>query len=167
MHRVEKFHCPLSFYLSLSLLPFSFAFLASLSFSLAGHFLSVGKDLWKTFRIIGLDGRKCRWVVEQDFHSNFRLNVTWFFRVFSGLFDGIVLIRVWFERPIPPTHAPCKSCPWALNLMTSQEVQGTWFCAAGFGQYGSQWYSIRHLMGKLRCFMLKGGSFFQKIVSFA
>ena len=30
---------------------------------------------------------QCRWVVEQDFHGNFRVNVTWFFAFFSGVLD--------------------------------------------------------------------------------
>ena len=42
----------------------------------------------KPFRILGLDERKgrwVRWVVEQDFHGNFQVNVTWFFVFFSGV----------------------------------------------------------------------------------
>ena len=49
--------------------------------SLAGHllsFISVGKVLGKAFWIVGLDGRKCRWVVEEDLHRNFRVNLTSF-----------------------------------------------------------------------------------------
>ena len=38
----------------------------------------------KAFRILGLDEKKGRWVVEQDFHGNFLVNVTLFF-VFSTL----------------------------------------------------------------------------------
>ena len=30
----------------------------------------------KAFRILGLDERKDRWVLEQDFHANFLVNVT-------------------------------------------------------------------------------------------
>ena len=47
----------------------------------------------KAFRILGLDERKgrCR-VVEQDFHGNFLLNVTWFLAFFSGVLDWIVFI---------------------------------------------------------------------------
>ena len=44
-------------------------------FSFAGHlvgFILVGK----VFRISGLDERKDRWVVEQDFHGSFQVNVT-------------------------------------------------------------------------------------------
>ena len=59
-------------------------------FSLAGHlvgFILVGKVLRKAFRILGLDERKGRWVVEQDFHGNFQVNVTWFFVFFSSVLD--------------------------------------------------------------------------------
>ena len=48
-------------------------------FSLAGHlvgFILVGRVFRKAFRILGLDERKGRWVVEQDFHGNFQVNVT-------------------------------------------------------------------------------------------
>ena len=34
--------------------------------------------LRKASRILGLEERKGRWVVEQDFHGNFQVNVTWF-----------------------------------------------------------------------------------------
>ena len=72
-------------------------------FSLAGNlvgFIFEGKVFRKAFRILGLDKRKGRWVVEQDFHGNFQVNVTWFFDFFSGVLDRIVLIMVWFERSI-------------------------------------------------------------------
>ena len=39
----------------------------------------MGKVFGKAFRILGLGERKGRWVVKQDFHGNFRVNVTWFF----------------------------------------------------------------------------------------
>ena len=53
---------------------FSFFF-----FSLAGHlvgFTLVGKVFRKAFQILRLNKRKGRWVVEQDFHGNFQVNVT-------------------------------------------------------------------------------------------
>ena len=68
-------------------------------FSFAGHlvgFILVEKVCGKAFRILGVDERKCRWVVKQDFQGNFMVNVTWFFPFFSGLLDWIVLILVWF-----------------------------------------------------------------------
>ena len=55
-------------------------------FSFAGHlvgFSLVGEVYRKAFRILGLDERKGRWVVEQDFHCNFLVNITWFFFPFS------------------------------------------------------------------------------------
>ena len=71
-----------------AVLTFTFHFLSSplLSlflphfFSLAGHLVGilVGRVFRKTFRILGLGERKGRWVVEQDFHGNFQVNVTCF-----------------------------------------------------------------------------------------
>ena len=75
---------------SLSLLPSFFAFLASFFFSLAGHlvgFILVGRVFRKAFRILGLGERKGRWVMEEDFHGDFQVNVTWFFASFSGVLD--------------------------------------------------------------------------------
>ena len=63
-------------------------------------FILVGKVLRKIFRILELNERKGRWVMEQDLHGNFRVNVTWFFDVFSDVLDRIVLILVWFERSL-------------------------------------------------------------------
>ena len=42
----------------------------------------MGKVFRKAFRILGLDERKGRLVVEQNFHGNFQVNVTWFFCLF-------------------------------------------------------------------------------------
>ena len=78
------------FYFSLCLLPSFFAFLASFLFSLAGHlvgFILVGIVFRKAFRILGLGERKGRWVMEQDFHGDFQVNVTWFFASFCGVLD--------------------------------------------------------------------------------
>ena len=47
----------------------------------------MGKVFSKAFRILGLDGRKGRWVVEQDFHGSFQVNVTCFFAFFLGVLD--------------------------------------------------------------------------------
>ena len=68
----------------------TFTFLDSLFFSFAGHlvgFILVGKVFRKAFRILGLDERKGRWVMEQDFHGDFQVLVTWFFASFSGVLD--------------------------------------------------------------------------------
>ena len=47
----------------------------------------MGKVFKKAFRILGLGERKGRWAVEQDFHRNFQVNVTWLFAFFSGVLD--------------------------------------------------------------------------------
>ena len=59
-------------------------------FSFVGHlvgFILMGKVVRKAFRILELDERKGRWVVEQDFHGNFQVDVTFFFVFFSGVLD--------------------------------------------------------------------------------
>ena len=90
MRREQNFSSSLDVYFSLSLLPSFFAFLASFFFSLAGHlvgFVLVGRVFRKAFRILGLGERKGRWAIEQDFHGDFQVNVTWFFTSFSGVLD--------------------------------------------------------------------------------
>ena len=48
----------------------------------------VGNVFGKAFMILGLDEIKRRWVlVEQDFHENFQVNVTWFFAFFASVLD--------------------------------------------------------------------------------
>ena len=47
----------------------------------------MGKVFRKAFRILELDEREGRHVVEQDFHGNFQVNVTCFFAFFSGVLD--------------------------------------------------------------------------------
>ena len=47
----------------------------------------MGNVFTKALRILRLDERKGRRVVEQDFHGNFRVNVTWFFAFFSSVLD--------------------------------------------------------------------------------
>ena len=75
----------------------------------------MGKVLGKAFRILGLDERKGRWVVTQDFRGNFQVNVTWFFAFFSDLLDRIMLILVWFERSLYPAQVSGQSCPDCQN----------------------------------------------------
>ena len=69
--------------------PTFFTFLASF-FSFVvylGSFILVGKVFTKALRILRLDEKKGRWVVEQYFHGNFRVNVTWVFAFFSSVLD--------------------------------------------------------------------------------
>ena len=53
------------------------------------RFILVGNTFKKALRILGLDERKGRWGVEQDFHGNFQVNVTWFVAFFSGVLYGL------------------------------------------------------------------------------
>ena len=76
--------------------PFFFHFSCLIFFSCAGHwvgFILVGKVLRKAFKILGWDERKGRWIVEQDFHGSFQVNVTWFSAFFSGVLD---LFSFWY-----------------------------------------------------------------------
>ena len=50
-------------------------------------FILAEKVFRKAVNILGLDERKGKWVVEQDFHGNFRVNITWFFAFPSGVLD--------------------------------------------------------------------------------
>ena len=47
----------------------------------------MGNVFTKALRILRLDERKGRWVVEQEFQGNFWVNVTWFFAFFSSVLD--------------------------------------------------------------------------------
>ena len=47
----------------------------------------MGKVFKKAFRILGLGERKGRWAVEQDFHGNFQVNVTWHFTFIPNVLD--------------------------------------------------------------------------------
>ena len=58
----------------LSHLPSSYTFHSLFSFPFLGHllgFILLGKAFGKALRIEGLDGRKCSWVVEQDWGQLF------------------------------------------------------------------------------------------------
>ena len=88
-----------------------------------------GKDFRQAFRILELHERKGRWIVEQDVHGNFQVNVTWFFAFFLGALDWIVLIVVWFERSLHSAQVSGQSCPWPLTLISIQAVEGTCICS--------------------------------------
>ena len=116
--------------------PLFFPFSCLIFFTVAKHlvgFTLEGKVFRKAFRILELDERKGRWVVEQDFHGNFLVNVTWFFAFFSGFLDWIVLILVWFEWSLHSAEVSGQSCPWPLKLMMSQAVEET---CIGVDAYG-------------------------------
>ena len=129
--------------------PLFFRFSYLIFSPLAGHlvgFILVGKVLGKTFRILGLNERKVRWVVEQDFHGNFQWNVTWFFAFFSGVLDWIVLILVWFERSFPSAQVSGQSYPWLLKLMTSQAVERTRIRTGGYWRLRCKYVKINYIL---------------------
>ena len=126
-------------------------------FSLAGHlvgFILVGK----AFRILGLDERKGRWVVEQDFHGNFQVNVTWFFAFFSGVLDWIVLILVWFERSLHSAQVSRQSYPWQSKLMTSQAVERTWIHMGVYGGLRGEWVNNYHYVTRQYSWVVSASS---------
>ena len=47
----------------------------------------MGRGFRKAFRILGLGERKGRWVMEEDFHGDFQVLVTWFFASLSSVLD--------------------------------------------------------------------------------
>ena len=98
MRRKQNFDIVFGFKSDTAVLTFTARFLSSPLFSLflphffyfAGHlvgFILVGIVFRKAFRILGLGERKGRWAMEQDFHGDFQVNVTWFFASFCGVLD--------------------------------------------------------------------------------
>ena len=97
MCRKQNFEIVFWFKSDTAVLTFTFRFLSSplflfflphFFFSLAGHlvgFILVGRVFRKAFRILGLGERKGRWAVEQDFHGDLEVNLTWFFAFFSSV----------------------------------------------------------------------------------
>ena len=142
MRRKQNFEIVFGFKSDTAVLTFTFRFSCLIFFSLAGHlvgFILVGRVFRKAFRILGLGERKGRWAMEQDFHGDFQVNVTWFFASFSGVLDWIVLILVWFERSLHSAQVSEESCPWPLKLMTSQRVERTWIHTGGYGRFRGEW----------------------------
>ena len=135
------------------------------SFSLAGHlvgFVLVGRVYRKAFRILGLGERKGRWAMEQDFHGDFQVNVTWFFASFSGVLDWIVLILVWFERSLHSAQVSGQNGPWQLKLMTSQRVERMWIRTGGYRRFRGEWvnrsFHIIHTLLSYRQITVQGAS---------
>ena len=92
----------------------SFALLASfVSFAwpLVGIIL-VGTVFEKAFRILGLDERKSRWVVKEDFHG---FEIFGYVMVFCLFFSSLLLVG--FERSLHPAQVRGQKCPWPLKLM--------------------------------------------------
>ena len=101
-------HSGLDYLFSPSLLPSSFAFFCHIIFFFCWAFSVfnlVGKVFGKALRILGSDERKGSWVLEQDFHGNFRAPVSGqcymvFLPVQSPWLNRAHYILVWFERSL-------------------------------------------------------------------
>ena len=150
MRRKQNFEIVFGFKSDTAVLTFSFRFLSSPLFShflphfffLAGHlvgFVLVGRVSRKAFRSLGLGEREGRWAMEQDFHGDFQVHVTWFFASFSGVLHWIVLILVWFEKSLHSAQVSGQSCPWPLKLMTAQRVETTWIRTGGYRRFRGEW----------------------------
>ena len=97
----------------------------------------VGKVFGKALRILRSDERKGRWVLEQDFHGNFRAPVSgqcyMFFLPFCpasftescSLHSGMV----WKISLVSG-----QSCPWPLKMMTLPAIEETWIRTGGYGR---------------------------------
>ena len=150
MRRKQNIEIFFGFKSDTAVLTFTFRFLSSpffhfsclIFFSLAGHlvgFILVGNVFRKALRILGLDERKGRWVVEQDFHGNFHAYVTCLFAFFTGVLDWIVRILVLFERSLHSAQVSRQSYPCPLKRMTSQVVERTWIRMGGYRRLRGSW----------------------------
>ena len=132
--------------------PLFFHFSCLIFFSLAGHFVGfvlVGRVFRKAFSILGLGERKGRWVMEQDFHRDFQVNVTWFFASVSGVLDWVVLILAWFEISLHSAQVSRQSSPWPLKLMTSQRVERTRIRTGGYRRFWVEWVKLDYWINNL------------------
>ena len=105
----------------------------NISFRSSASFILIEK-IWGvggTLRILGLDERKGRWVVGQDFQGNFWVNVTWLPFSPASLTDSCLFWYGFTLRSLHPAQVSWQSCPWPLKLMTSQAVEGTWVRRSG------------------------------------
>ena len=98
----------------------------------------LGKDFNPTCRI-RTDERKCTWVVDQaKIPTNFWVNFTCFFCLFSGLLELIVLTQVWFERSSPPCTSSTKKVSLTIKtdyvLGDTRDVNQHWQLRAVWGR---------------------------------
>ena len=101
----------------------------------------------------GLVETKGRWVLVQNFHGNFQVNVTWFFAFFSGVLDWIMLILVWFERTLHSVQVSGQSYPGQSKLMMSQVVERTWICTGSYRWLRGEWVNFSILLFIMAVYM--------------
>lgn len=83
-------------------------------------------SFWLNFRIIALEGRRCSWVSEQDYHWTFRVNFSWFYTFFSGPLDWTFLIWSWFQRSFPPAQVKINFKIVYENAWHHNQQKGQW-----------------------------------------
>lgn len=83
------------------------------------------KSCGNTFRIIGFDGIKCRWVVEQDSHQSGVLGSTLHF-VPRPDWRNLCSFGYGLKDLLALQQVRGHSCLWLLKLMMLQGIQGTW-----------------------------------------
>ena len=88
----------------------------------------MGNFFRKALRILELDERKDKQVVEQDFHGIPLSPVS--LTELSSFWYGLKL------RFLHPTQVNRQSCPCLLKLMMSQAVEGVWICLEVMGRSG-------------------------------
>ena len=122
------------FYISLSLLPSSFAFLASF-FAFAGYLVGyslVGNVFRKAFRIDKMKGK-----VGDDGETRFSWKLSGQrYMVFWLFLRSLWLNRAHSERSLHPAQVSGQSSPWPVKLMMSQAVEGTWIRKGGYSLRG-------------------------------
>ena len=105
----------------------------------------------KGFRIVELNGRKCGWVAELDFHWNFWVSCTCFFAFPFFLFDWIVLILLRLEKSLSPV-------PKLLDvLVINTDHDDATSDTRDMGPHGSTWvvqWRVGEYNNTLRCFRL-------------
>ena len=104
------------------LLPSCFTFLCPI-FSSVWHLpgvILIQNVLGKFFRIVGLEGRKCRRLVEQDFHWNFLVNFLYFFH-----FSPVSLTELCSFWHIVSSCISSQRTKLSLTIKTDNVTSGT------------------------------------------
>ena len=78
-----------------------------------------------------------------------------FFCLFSGVLDWVVLILVWFKISLHSTLVSRQSCP--LKLITSQVVERTWIRTGSYGWLRAKRVNLMWLFYDLQCYHINWG----------
>ena len=87
--------------------------------------------------------------VEQDFHGNFQVNVTWFF----CLFLRCPWLNCAHSGMVWNISSLCtRSNLWQSKLIMSQAVERMWICTGGYRQLRGKWVNSKTNLVKLLLF---------------